>query len=363
LPQVFVATESEVGSSSLRHRYSSGSSSVGSSGTPTTTCSQPSFTSTPHTKGITMPHFRTPGSCSTVYGSFQPSSYTDAYVPPLSLDNAKPVSYQNQQRNAEHSIRVDSGYGQNMHDSFSSNLQRHNLFSNYESSSSLWDTMITSPVQNIKQKFKGRPSYVDEGSGSIGCKVNPKQVLAGLIVILIVTSLVLFLIISYKHFNQSKNDNVAEIIVNEDLSNFDNVEEIILEKGQLKDDIIVDEMIKEAQEELRERVNSQSIIIPGQSLNDDEAKILSKLAVSVVDLLKSENYSLEEDSEEVERSSATEESVDDPDDPTFRGGRSVRMKRDDVADQVVLGGGKFRKFKDDKSGGFRKKGVTGDVRD
>jgi len=363
LPQVFVATEAEVGSSTLRHRYSSGSSSVGSSGTPTTTCSPPSFTSTPHSKGITMPHFGTPGSCSTVYGSFQPSSYTDAYVPPLSLDRGKPVSYQNQQRNPEHSIRVDSGYGRNIDDSFNSSMPRHNLFSNYESSSSLWDTMVTSPVQNLKQKFKGRPSYVDEGSGSTGCKVKPKQVLAGLIVILIVTSIVLFLTISYKHFNQSKNENMTKIILSEDLSKLDNVEEV-MENGRLKDDIKVNEMIMKAEEELRDRVGSQSIIIPGQSLNEDEAEILSKLAVSVTDLLKSENYSLDDDSEEVERSDATVESVDYPDDPKFRG-RSVRMKRDDddLADQDVLGGEKFRKFKDDKSGGFRKKGVIGDVRD
>jgi len=363
-PQVFLATEAEVGSSTLRHRYSSGSSSVGSSGTPTTTCSPPSFTSTPHTKGITMRYFGTPGSCSTVYGSFQPSSYTEAYVPPLSLDREKPMSYQNEERNPEHSIRVDSGYGRNIDDSFSSSMPRprHNLFSNYGSSPSLWDTLVTSPVQNLKQKFKGKPSYVDEGSGSTGCKVKPKQVLACLIVILIVTSIVLFLTISYKHFNQSKNDNVTKIIVSENLSYLDNVEEIISENGRLKDDIKINEIIMKAEQELRDKIISQSILIPKQPLNEGEAEVLSKLAVSVLDVL-SKNDSFEDDIEEMERSDTTVESVDYPDDPTFRGDRSVRKKRDDAADQDVLGGEKFRKFKDDKSGGFRKKGVIEDVRD
>ena len=112
LPQVYIATEAETNSSNLRHRYSSGSSSTG---TPNCT-TPPISTSTPHHKANTMPSFGTPGCISTKYGSFQPSSYTDAYVPPLSLnnDNFSGYQYQDQFSNmkkSEESIRIDSGYG------------------------------------------------------------------------------------------------------------------------------------------------------------------------------------------------------------------------------------------------------------
>ena len=113
LPKVFITSESELDSSSLRHRYSSGSSSVGSSsGTPNT---PPSSTSTPHSKASLLPRFGNPGCMTAGYGSFQPSSYTDAYVPPLSLERERFNSYQNnflsQTKKADEVVRIDSGYG------------------------------------------------------------------------------------------------------------------------------------------------------------------------------------------------------------------------------------------------------------
>ena len=113
LPKVFITSESESDSSSLRHRYSSGSSSVGSSsGTPYT---PPSSTSTPHSKASPLPRFGSPGCMTMGYGSFRPSSYTDAYVPPLSLERERFNSYQNnflsQTKKADEVVRIDSGYG------------------------------------------------------------------------------------------------------------------------------------------------------------------------------------------------------------------------------------------------------------
>jgi len=49
--------------------------------------------------------------------------------------------------------------------------------------------------------------------------------------------------------------------------------------------------------------------------------------------------------------------LDYPDDPTFREGQpDGRVKRDGMEDEVVFGD-KFRKYKNDKDGGFRKTGV------
>ena len=105
LPQVFIATEAETGGYNLRHRFSSGSSSVG-----TPNCITPPIsTSTPHVKVTTMPSFGTPG----CYGSFKPTSYTDAYVPPLSLNNENFTGqYQySTPGKTDQIIKIDSGYG------------------------------------------------------------------------------------------------------------------------------------------------------------------------------------------------------------------------------------------------------------
>ena len=122
LPQVYIATEAETGSYNLRHRYSSGSSSAG-----TPNCITPPLsTSTPHQKVTTMPSFGTPGCVSTGYGSFQPTSYTDAYVPPLSLQNE---NYKGQYQyssptKSEGLIKIDSGYGGGSMNRYDSNFVR-----------------------------------------------------------------------------------------------------------------------------------------------------------------------------------------------------------------------------------------------
>jgi len=61
--------------------------------------------------------------------------------------------------------------------------------------------------------------------------------------------------------------------------------------------------------------------------------------------------------DETEIPEVTAADLDYPDDPTFRKGQPVgRVKRDGMEDEVVFGD-KFRKYKNDKDGGFRKTGV------
>ena len=117
LPKVFIASESESDSGGLRQRYSSGSSSLGSSsGSPNT---PPCSTSTPHSKATLPKHYGISGCINSNYGSFQPTSYTDAYVPPLSLDREEVRRYQSKlpyQNKSDEVIKIDSGYGKNTDD-------------------------------------------------------------------------------------------------------------------------------------------------------------------------------------------------------------------------------------------------------
>lgn len=429
LPQVFIATEAEVGTSNLRHRYSSGSSSVGSSGTPNC-ITPPISTSTPHSKAA-MPKFGTPGCISTGYGSFQPSSYTDAYVPPLSLDNENFRSYQNQfpnQKKVDEAIRIDSGYGRYSDSSSSFNMPVSNQ-SFSSNSTSLWDTIVASPVQNLRQKLRGRPSYVDESSSSRGWKVKPQQVLACLIFALIVTSIGFALFISYKHFNKNENDGnknrKARVIDSEmeDTAEKDGAEvitEVHMVKSDkiylLKDDITVKE-VENMKIKMEFKLNSsapspQVILDNDKSLSKDEANVLSKLAGSVEVILANgvlkdeinvkgeiktevelngkevENVQrkkrrtknanpLMKSIPEVKQSKVKSESMqqinvevgmeensklENPDDPMFRGVQPMeRVKRERTEDEVVFGD-KFRKYKDEGMGGFRKKEVL-DARD
>jgi len=294
LPRVFIASESESDSGGLRHRYSSGSSSLGSSsGSPNT---PPSSTSTPHGKATLPQRFGIPGCINTGYGSFQPTSYTDAYVPPLSLDRDKFCGYQIErprpnQNKSEEVIRIDSGYGRSSNDSYF--MSRRNLSFNTSSSPSLWDSLVTSPIQNIRQKMRGRPSYVDEGSAAnSSLKVKPQQILAGLIFALVLVSIVMILIISYKHFNNRQDsDKPNEFNLREEHNAQQNDVKVkassdkgITESLLLKDDITIEE-VENMREELKAKIISQVLNDPEVSLGDAGSKILSNAAVSVEELL------------------------------------------------------------------------------
>jgi len=308
LPKVYIGSESESDSGGLRHRYSSGSSSLGSSssGSPNT---PPSSTSTPYGKAALPQRFGVPGYINTGYGSFQPASYTDAYVPPLSLDRQKFGGYQNQfhhQNKLDEVIRIDSGYGRSRDDSYF--MSRRNLSFNTSSSPSLWDSLVSSPIQNIRQKMRGRPSYVDEGStASSRIKVKPQQILAALIFALILVSIVMILIISYKHFNnrQDSDKQFNNKPDSEELIQFNLQEEVVTKRNDvkveasseegmtesllLKDDVTIEE-VEKMREDLKAKIVSQSQELndPKVSLGEAEAEILSNVAVSVQELLSIE---------------------------------------------------------------------------
>jgi len=298
-----ITSESESESGGLRHRYSSGSSSIGSSsGSPNT---PPCSTSTPHSKVNLPQRFGIHGSINMgYYGSFQPNSYTDGYVPPLSLntDREKFCGYQNElqyQNKSDEVIKIDSGYGRSTNnDSYF--MSRRNLSFNSSSSPSMWDSLVASPIQTIRQKIRGRPSYVDEGSTSNSrFKINPQQILAGLIFALVVVSIVMILIISYKHFN-IKNESGKEIKiqlkheVNLEQSGAEvksNSKERMAESLLLKDEITIEE-VEKMREELKAKFVSQGFREPEVSRDDVEEKSLLNLAVSL-----DEVHSLEDSAE------------------------------------------------------------------
>eukprot|EP00092_Neocalanus_flemingeri_P024143 GFUD01026190.1.p1 GENE.GFUD01026190.1~~GFUD01026190.1.p1 ORF type:complete len:473 (-),score=106.15 GFUD01026190.1:9-1427(-) len=448
LPQVYIATEAETGSSNLRHRYSSGSSSAG---TPNWHSSQPISTSTPHQKTPIVPSFGTPGLTSTGYGSFQPTSYTDAYVPPLSLGNENYTRWYRYSppRKSEESIRIDSGYGRsNSYTTFP-----HSQSFSSDANTSLWDTFVSSPVQNLRQKLRGRPSYLDEGH-SRSLKIQPQQFLACLILVIIITSIGFAFLISYKHFNSdernedrvnSRNraiqferagkdqegsdfENKLKEANNEEASieiSVKDVEKLGKDVGNpseeidylddptldpdlnflLEDDVTFEEVekLKIALEEKSIALESRSTVVK-ESTSEVEVAVMKKLA-DFVELLvtgeesvgaeaaktlegvsgiegttltkkKSRNANpltktvpvlkkskaratkpvnvVETEVDKVENIQNPAQAVDYPDDLTFREGvLEGRVRRDDTNDEVVFGD-KFRKYKDDREGGFRK---------
>eukprot|EP00092_Neocalanus_flemingeri_P096684 GFUD01123120.1.p1 GENE.GFUD01123120.1~~GFUD01123120.1.p1 ORF type:complete len:492 (-),score=112.95 GFUD01123120.1:192-1667(-) len=467
LPQVYIATEAETGSSNLRHRYSSGSSSAG---TPNWHSSQPISTSTPQQKTPIKPSFGTPGLTSTGYGSFQPTSYTDAYVPPLSLRNenyTRRYRY-SPPRKSEESIRIDSGYGRsNSYTTFP-----HSQSFSSDANTSLWDTFVSSPVQNLRQKLRGRPSYLDEGH-SRSLKIQPQQFLACLILVIIITSIGFAFLISYKHFNSDErnedrvnsrnraiqferagkdqegsdfenklkkaNNEEASIEISvkdveklgKDVENpseeIDYLDDPTLDPDLnflLEDDVTFEEVekLKIALEEKSIALESRSTVVK-ESTSEVEVAVMKKLA-DFVELLvtgeesvgaeaaktlegvsgiegttlnmvvknsgaeeelfdevkptkkKSRNANpltkavpvmkkskakstkllnvVETEVDKVENIQNPAQAVDYPDDPTFREGvLEGRVRRDDTNDEVVFGD-KFRKYKDDREGGFRK---------
>lgn len=359
-------------------------------------------------------------------------------------------------KKSEESIRIDSGYGRS-----SSSFHMPGSRQSYSPNTSLWDTIVTSPVQNLRQKLRGRPSYLDEGR-TRGWKIQPQQVLACLIFALILTSIGFVFFISYKHFNRVDIDEdplnakagVIKLVEDKKVDLVKNlkIEDDEEEAGEsvsdddlsflLKDDVTAEE-VERMKIELESKVNSyEPDTGPEQSISEVEAAVLIKLAGSVDDLLASgasvdgqvididdelseevgnEEFLDDENSEELrndepivkenEIGSVKNEievvkpkkqktkntnplmkavpvakkskakfaaslkdvkakideieipdvkvaDLDYPDDPTFREGQlDGRVKRGETEDEVMFGD-KFRKYKSERDGGFRKKGVV-----
>jgi len=66
---------------------------------------------------------------------------------------------------------------------------------------SFWD-QVSSPVLDMKKKLQGRPSFLDEGRKSW---IQPQHILAGIIMLIIISSLGFAILIGYKHFSEDPN--------------------------------------------------------------------------------------------------------------------------------------------------------------
>ena len=185
------------------------------------------------------------------------------------------------------------------------------------SNTSVWDTMVSSPVQNLRQKLRGRPSYLDEGR-SRGWKIQPQQILACLIFLVILISIGFAFLISYKHFNSevrnkdplngkhraiqfgragSGNTQEGGDLENKlnDLSNERaNMKVSELDLNILLDDDVTIEDVEKMKNELEGKVNSPEpsigdLPIIKEYLPEVEAVVLKQLADSVEKLLLSED--------------------------------------------------------------------------
>jgi len=309
--------------------------------------------------------------------------------------------------------------------------------------------MVSSPVQNLRQKLRGRPSYLDEGH-SRAWKIQPQQILACLIFLVILTSIGFAFLISYKHFNSEERNkdplngkyraiqfgraglgnNLGGDFENKlnELSNEEaNMKVSELDLNILLDDDVTMEEVERMKNVLEGKVNSPepstgNLPIIKEYLPEVEAVVLEQLADSVEKLLASEDSvgisdifegkgfeetkieTVLDDSEpknnleiskllkrktknsnpliksvlvlkksivesakvlkevetKVEDIKDFAEDVEYPDDPTFREAKSEeRVRRDETEAEVVFGD-KFRKYKDDREGGFRKQGAVVD---
>jgi len=208
LPKVYISNEEETEQSNLRQRLSSCNSPVGSTvGSPHSSSINSSLATTSSTPFETsrnkIPHFGTPG-CTEYYGSsFQPSasSYTEAYVPPLSVKRTLDYGCltPTTDKKSDESIRIDSGYGYSS--SSPSSSPRKIRMDN--DNNSLWDS-ISVPVESLGRKFRGRPSYLDDSSSS-KMKFRPQHILVLLILALVVVCIGFTFLVCYTQF-LSKSD-------------------------------------------------------------------------------------------------------------------------------------------------------------
>jgi len=200
--RVFFPSEEE---GNLRYRYSSSSSSSSSITPKCFNQAMSSMTSTPFTKDTNLQGFSPSTGIVPDYGSFQPTSYTEAYVPPLSLRRNLMTDFANHKLE-ESSIRIDSGYNDGCKSSPSSTLPSVNRSLRPGSTSSWWDSVFSVSMQNFRQRWNGndRPRFVDEGQRR-RWKIKPQQVVASFILVLVICGIGFFLWISNNNFKFSKS--------------------------------------------------------------------------------------------------------------------------------------------------------------
>jgi len=236
LPQIFVEDVDEKGS--LRYRRDG---STGSRSSPGSTEVSGMDTSTPesyrnalnvtYTVRKKTPSYGTPG-------SYCPASYTDAYVPPLSLAKGKhhftapggsslgmdtPLERSTPQDKLDHGVEVDSGYHgadsgyqglihSGRTDRSSGQKSSYEPFSNPDGSyvnTSIWET-ISSPVVDLRKKWRSRPSFVDERSSGPWFRAQPQQILGGLVIIVMIASLGFAVLTYQRHLKHRQATDVNE---------------------------------------------------------------------------------------------------------------------------------------------------------
>jgi len=129
------------------------------------------------------------------------------------------------------------------------------------------------------------------------------------------------------------------------------------EESLVKDDE-KDSVVNE-KEEKDSVVNEKEVVMPKKKRTKNTNPLMK--AVPVVKKSKAKFAASLKDVkskiDEIEIPEVKAADLDYPDDPTFREGQpDGRVKRDGMEDEVVFGD-KFRKYKNDKDGGFRKTGV------
>jgi len=266
---------------------------------------------------------------------------------------------------------------------------------------------------------------VDEGSTSKRLKINPQHVLACLISSLIIISIILTLFISYNNFNDKSSGKDSEQLLKfksisqtslEQESVKGNKKESTLDNNPsllMKHNLTFEKVEKTKEEEPKTAALSQVLLASEDSQGDIEGKINSQLSMSVQDSVTNNERVNEigsngDDALVIENESVlnlgriiqskrkksrhsnpltklvsvvkkskakvlpaeaksldideSEDSLDYPDDPTFRKVKKKKRTKRDEVDQPSVLGDRFRKFKDNNDGGFRKKGSVEDGR-
>jgi len=110
----------------------------------------------------------------------------------------------------DQTYQLDSGYGNGGSEHHSGMSKRSSLFDNPEGSyvlnSSIWE--LFSPVRDLKRKWKGRPSYLDDYKGVDKFSFDPQQLLGCLMLMVISASVGFTVLISVRHIDET---NMYEI--------------------------------------------------------------------------------------------------------------------------------------------------------
>jgi len=151
------------------------------------------------------PNFGTPGSLSDLC----PDQF---YLPPLDVQDTTYATPSPNIKLKMDQYQEDSGYGQGS-DRGSTKSSLFDPFPNpegsYVSNSSIWE--MFSPVDDLKKKWRGRPSYLEDSkTGSMMDKfsVEPQQLLGCVMLIVISASVGFAFVLSFKHLGGENTEGM-----------------------------------------------------------------------------------------------------------------------------------------------------------